>query len=250
MTKTVTPDLSLNALWEAVPLSEQTFQPEQIENFPEAVQQYLNHAIAPKTLLASAVRLRMRGEIKLQRWLPFRAEQVICWSRGMIWQATVRINGIPIEGSDRLIDGEGSMRWKLLGVIPVMVASGADVTRSSAGRVQAESVWLPSVFCGDRVFWTADTSQIHAQFPAYGNLADLSLTVDQGRLETVRTSRWGNPEGAEFHDVNFGAIAEEERTFGGYTIPTRLRVGWYFGSNRFESEGEFFRVMIEDAIYC
>jgi hypothetical protein len=65
----------------------------------------------------------------------------------------------------------------------------------------------------------------------------------------VVTSRWGNPEGAEFDHVNFGAIAEEERTFDGYTIPAQLRVGWYFGSDRFESEGEFFRVTIENAIY-
>jgi hypothetical protein len=55
--KTVTPNLSLNALWEAMSPGEQTFQPEQIKNFPETVQQCLSHAIAPKTLLASVVRL-------------------------------------------------------------------------------------------------------------------------------------------------------------------------------------------------
>jgi hypothetical protein len=49
--------------------------------------------------------------------------------------------------------------------------------------------------------------------------------------------------------VDFGGILEEEGTFCGYTIPTRLRIGWYFGSERFESEGEFFRATIDDAIY-
>jgi hypothetical protein len=28
-----------------------------------------------------------------------------------------------------------------------------------------------------------------------------------------------------------------------------LRGGWYFGSDRFESEGEFFRSTIDSAIY-
>ncbi|GBE74174.1 MAG: hypothetical protein ACK4YL_09535 [Microcystis sp.] len=51
------------------------------------------------------------------------------------------------------------------------------------------------------------------------------------------------------HYVDFGGIIEEEGTFCGYTIPTRLRIGWYFGTERFESEGEFFRVTIDDAIY-
>ena len=46
-------------------------------NLPAAARLYLEHAIVRGTPLASAVRLRMRGEIKLRRWLPFTAEQVI-----------------------------------------------------------------------------------------------------------------------------------------------------------------------------
>jgi hypothetical protein len=42
---------------------------------------------------------------------------------------------------------------------------------------------------------------------------------------------------------------EQEATFGGYTIPSRMRVGWHFASERFEPEGEFFRVTIDDAFY-
>ncbi len=49
--------------------------------------------------------------------------------------------------------------------------------------------------------------------------------------------------------MDFGGVAEEERRFGGYTIPTRLRVGWYVGTDRFEPAGEFFRVTIDDAAY-
>jgi len=70
-----------------------------------------------------------------------------------------------------------------------------------------------------------------------------------GRLKTFKLPRWGNPDGAEFRYVDFGGIVEAEGTFCGYTIPTRLRIGWYFGTERFASEGEFFRATIEDAIY-
>ena len=62
--------------------------------------------------------------------------------------------------------------------------------------------------------------------------------------------RWGNPEGGEFQYVDFGAVVDEESRFEGYVIPTRLRVGWYLESHdsrRFESEGEFFRCVIEEA---
>jgi len=37
--------------------------------------------------------------------------------------------------------------------------------------------------------------------------------------------------------------------FGSYTIPCRLRIGWDFGAERFEKDGEVFRVTVDDAIY-
>ena len=147
----MTKSISLNTLWESATPTKLTFNPDKLSHLPAAAKRYLEHAIAPGTKIASAVRLKMHGEIKLKQWIPFTAEQVICWEHGLIWSATVWMNGfLPIVGSDRIIDGIGAMQWKLLGLFPVMTASGADITRSSVGRLQSESVCLPSVFCGDR----------------------------------------------------------------------------------------------------
>jgi len=247
----MTKELSLDTLWESAPIGNHTFEPGQLSGLSEAARRYLEHAIAPGTMLASVVRLSMHGEIKLKRWLPFKAEQVIHADRGMIWKATVRMRGLPIRGSDRLIDGEASMRWRLLGIIPVMTASGPDITRSAAGRLAAESAWLPAVLCRQNVGWTAlDPSHPRARFTVHGETIELTQDIDDtGRLTSFNLPRWGNPEGAEFHHVAFGGFVEEEGTFGGYTIPTRLRVGWYFGTARFEPEGEFFRVTLDDASY-
>ena len=44
--------------------------------------------------------------------------------------------------------------------------------------------------------------------------------------------RWGNPGGLKFDYYNCGGTVEEEATFGGYTIPVRMRVGWHFGLMR------------------
>jgi hypothetical protein len=248
---TMTRKPSIDGLWESVRSGQHAFQSSQLSGLTEAARRYLEHAIAPAVLLASAVRLRMHGEIKLGRWLPFTAEQVIYWGHGMIWSATVRMNGMPVRGFDRLVDGVGAMRWKLFGVVPIMTASGPDISRSAAGRVMAESVWLPSVLCGDDVSWTAqDSFRPHACLTVQGEPGELTLAIDdQGRLQSLTLRRWGNPGGAAFHYVDFGGVAEEERRFGGYTIPTRLRVGWYVGTDRFEPDGEFFRVTIDDAAY-
>jgi hypothetical protein len=143
------------------------------------------------------------------------------------------------------------MRWKLLGIIPVMTASGPQITRSAIGRLQGESVWLPSMLCGDQVRWTAE-DEVHprASLSVHSEAADVDLAIDdQGRIKTVKLARWGNPEGGDYRYVDFGVVAEEERTFSGYTIPSRIRAGWYFGTDRFDREGEFFRAEIDDAEY-
>jgi hypothetical protein len=251
-----TKEVSLDELWESAPIDERIFKPESLTNLPETARRYLEHAIAPGTKIASAVRLKMHGEIKLKKWIPFTAEQVICWQHGLIWSATAWMNGfLPIVGSDRIIDGVGAMQWKLLGLFPMMTADGADITRSSIGRLESESLCLPSVFYGNDVSFTSTElspldSNLHSSFVVQGERAELDFTIDRsGRLKTFKLPRWGNPDGAEFRNMDFGGILEEDRTFCGYTIPTRLRIGWYFGTERFESEGEFFRATLDDAIY-
>src|SRR5206468_7899625 len=119
-------DLSIEELWTSAPSSGRAFDAAQVSGLPEGARRYLEHAIAPGTALASAVRLHMHGEIKLKGWCPFSAEQLIRWDRGMIWRAAVRMHGLSIRGGDSFVDGEGAMRWKLFGIVPIVNASGPD----------------------------------------------------------------------------------------------------------------------------
>jgi hypothetical protein len=240
---------SLDELWQSAPSTGRTFEPWQFTHLPEPAQRYLAHAIASGTPLASAVRLRMHGEIKLGRWSPFTAEEVLGPDRGMIWNATTRMLGIPVRGFDRLLDGAGEMRWKLFGLVPFLTAAGRDITRSGAGRMAGESMWLPSFLCGDDVTWAApDSSHAQAGLTVAGERTELVLAVDgSGRVQSVSFRRWGNPGGGAFRYGEFGGFVEEEATFDGYTLPTRMRLGWHFGTERFERDGEFFRVTIDEA---
>jgi hypothetical protein len=66
-------------------------------------------------------------------------------TRGFTWQARAKVKGLPVSGSDRWLDGAGAMRWKPLGLIPVVTAEGGDISRSALGRVQIEAMGLPTV---------------------------------------------------------------------------------------------------------
>jgi hypothetical protein len=248
----MTKDLAFDELWNAPTEPGAPFHPREIAGLPPTARRYLEHAIAPGTPRASAVRLHMTGSIKLkEHWHPFEADQVIRWHRGFVWRAKVKMNGLPVTGSDRWIDGEGSMRWKLLGLVPIASGAGPDVSRSAAERVQVEAIWLPSVLLEPGVHWIERNSRhLGTDVSIRDQHAHCELSLDeQGRLRTVSMLRWGDPEGHGFEALPFGGVAEEERTFGGFTIPSKLRIGWYFGSKRFEQEGEFFRCTLEEATY-
>lgn len=247
-------DMSIDEFWQSAVPGEGRFDPADVVHLPQAIRHYLSHAVAPGVPLARAVRLKMHGQIKLNNWLPFSAEQVIIWQRGFIWQASVRMFGLlPVRGADRLIDGAGGMRWKMLGLIPVMTAEGPDIDRSAAGRVAGESVWLPSVLIRPGIDWHAsedDPSHLVASYTVHGESFEVDLQLaNGGRLESLCYQRWGNPDNTTFRYVPFGGLVEKERTFGGYTIPSQMRIGWHFGTDRFEEEGEFFRCVIDAAEY-
>jgi hypothetical protein len=151
--------------------------------------------------------------------------------------------------------------------VSVVNETGADVTRLAItygrpkvnGRMQIESVCLPTVLSHPDIIWTEiDPTHVKANFTALGEQAELFLTIGRfstgeatptGGLERMKLRRWGNPEGSDYHYLDFGGVVAAEAKFGDYTIPTRLNIGWFFDSDRFESEGEFFRCTIDRAIY-
>jgi uncharacterized protein DUF6544 len=215
-----------------------------VAGLPEPARRWLRHAIAPGTPLWPSVELSMRGEIKLGSWRPFTARQVLAPPRGFIWAASTRLLGLPVTGFDRLSSGSGQMRWRLGGLVPVVSAAGPDVTRSAAGRLAGETALAPTTFRA--ATWTdgADGDRTVATWRIDGADESAELHVDpDGRLLDVVMQRWGNPLGAPYGRHPFGVAIEAEETFEGVTIGSRLRAGWFWGTDR-QDEGEFFRAEI------
>lgn len=246
-------DHLLEELWQTAPPTTARFDPASIAALPPAARRYLEHALAPGAPLATAMRVDMHGELKLgDAWHDFTAEQVLRWDRGFVWHAKTRMKGLPVSGSDRLVDGEGVMRWKMLGLVLVMSAEGPDIARSGAGRLHAESLWMPGVLLGEDTVWSGgDEAHPHAVIRAHGELSELELAIaPDGALSGFKLARWGKVDDTPFHYEDFGGSAANERTFDGITIPTSYRVGWFYGSERFEAEGEFIRLQLDRVTYC
>jgi len=224
--------------------SREEFTGAEVEHLPAPVRRYLHAAIADGTPLATCARVRMRGHIKVGRWLPFTARQILNPHQGLVWSA--RAAGV-IAGSDRYIDGVGVMDWKLAGMVTLVHAEGADVTRSAAGRTGGEAILLPSALLPRfGVTWSvADHLHITAHYRVGPAPVELHLHLDpQARLRSFVFQRWGDPDATGTWGWHpFGGQITGHRSFAGLTIPSEGRLGWHFGTDRWTS-GEFFRYRI------
>jgi hypothetical protein len=210
---------------------------------PEPVRRYFDHALRGDVQPVQAAVLTMRGHIKLKRWLPFRARQLLAPRLGTVWQAQV---GWLITGADRYVAGTGGMDWRLFGRFPVMHATGDDVARSSAERAAAESIWVPAAIPPGSATWqAADDTHLDVAFDVDGHDVTLHHVIDhEGRLRSSSLRRWGDPDNTgTWQALPFGVEVTAERTFDGITIPSAGRVGWHHGTDRW-SDGEFFRFTI------
>lgn len=228
-----------------------TFDPSQVAQLPDAARRWLTHAVMEGTPLARAVVAQMHGRIRVKRWIPFHAVQLHVPPSGYLWMARAGRGPATIRGYDSYVDGIGEMRWRLLGRLPLVHATGSDVNRSAAGRVALDAFTVPTAWLTASTRWQGGPTPDSAI--ARWRVGDQTLRTEirvapNGALQSLRMPRWGAPGKEQWGEWPCGGSTDDERQFGGITIPTRLDAGYFFGTPRW-TQGEFFRATITDAQY-
>ena len=242
-----------SGIWRSLetPPATEKFTPEMVADLPEPVGRYFLHAIQPGTPLASSVQLKMHGSFKIEpRWMPMQADEILS-TAGFLWRATIGTGLVRFFVTDHYANRTGQMYVTLWGAIPIINQQNHDITRASIGRLAIEYIWLPSALLLQRgVQWQAsDDNTITASFEIYEEPITLTLAIDSnGKLLQVMMPRWGEDkmEQGKFAYLPYGAAFSEEVTFDGYTIPSQISLGWWFGTERYE---ETFRATVEQADY-
>jgi hypothetical protein len=166
-----------------------------------------------------------------------------------VWVARAGWGLLSFTGFDSYGQGEGRMRWLLGGRVPLVTATGADVTRSDADRVALDAVWLPQSFANAQWEPGSEEDAVSAVRTIGVETTPVELRVgEDGRLTSVRMQRWSAPDKAPWGRYPCGGIVDAEATFDGVTIPSRIRVGYWIGTDRW-AQGEFFRCEITDAVF-
>jgi hypothetical protein len=227
------------------------FEPELTAALPEPARRWLSHSVSPGTPLARAAIVEMEGHIRIGRWLPFRAVQLHAPPQGYVWAARARLGPISVSGFDRYDGARGEMRWRLLGMIPVMTARGLDVDRSAAGRVALDALLVPTAFLDEAVTWregpSSDAAVAEWRVGAESFVLELRIGAN-GALQSVVMNRWANPNGLPWGEYPCGGTLADETDFGGVRLATKMRAGYFFGTDRWD-EGEFFRAEITNVTF-
>jgi len=141
---------------------------ETFEAVPPPVVRYFRAALGNNPARVTRARIRWSGQFLIQPdadgWAPFDADQVFtAHSPGFVWDALIRMGpGIMTLVRDAFVDGHGSMRAAVLGMVPVINAPPTpELDAAALQRYLAEAVWLPSALLPSQgVRWTplTDTS--------------------------------------------------------------------------------------------
>ena len=232
----------------------EVFTPGLVADLPEPARRYLRHAIAPGTPLASAVRLRMEGTMTPSPGGPpvsLTAEEILAPRRGFVWTAHARLFGLPVRVRDHYYERDGGVHVDVLGLVPMPLGGGEAVTRSSRGRLIGEAVWCPTALAGPGVTWEAvDADSARFTLEVDGEAVPVTVHVEpDGRLREVTLDRWGDVGVASSGLLPYGFAVEAEAAFEGITIPTRLRGGWWYGTDRFHA-GEAAAFTVRSATFA
>jgi hypothetical protein len=173
------------------------------------------------------------------RPLAITAEETLAPGIGFAWLATARVGPFTMRVLDAYHHDEGFMMGRFLGVIPLMNASGDDVTRSSRGRLAAESVFVPpALLAGPGIRWEPiDDERALAVHEIDGEVLPVTIRVDgEGALVEITMERHGDVGGSGWSPTPYGFSVEQEGAFEGVRMPSILRGGWWYGTDGYDPE--------------
>ncbi|GGL81798.1 DUF6544 family protein [Wenxinia marina] len=213
------------------------FTASMVAGLPEPAQRYFRFAIAEGTPLYTVARLEMEGQFGMgdkssPGYLPMSATQVLAAPQGFVWSMSGGSGVMRIGGSDSAT----WTRFWLAGLVPVARLGGApDHSRSAFGRYAAEAVfWTPAaVLPGPHVSWEAvseTTARMTMEHDGLEQSVDVEVAED-GRPMLVSFERWSdaNPEG-RYRLQPFGGYLSDFQKFRGFTLPTHVEAGNFFGT--------------------
>lgn len=205
-----------------------------LDTLPQPVQRWLRRSEVVGAAMVQRGYLEQRGRMRTSPeggWLPFRAAQWFNLARpGFVWSTRVRFApGIHLLGRDHFLAERGHMKIALLGLLPVVDASGPKIDQGALLRFVAELMWFPSAVLRDYLQWQPiDRHSARVEVPlADGRVSGVFRFADNGDVVGFDAKRYFQREaGATLEDWHISVEPDGYERFAGVRVPARLAVTW------------------------
>lgn len=172
------------------------FRHADLAGLPAPVVRYFEHVLREGQPMITSAAITWEGEFNMgtpgkDNWRRFTATQeFVPGAPGFVWNARIALRpGVPVFVRDSYVDGRGSMRGAVWGLIPVVTVEGTPTLASSAlQRYLGEAAWFPTALLPrSGVTWTAiDDTRARATLTVGATTAALEFHFDaQGRNVAV-----------------------------------------------------------------
>ena len=167
----------------------------ELRDLPAPVVRYFKHVLPEGRRHIARARISWEGSFNMgapgaDKWVPCTAVQdFVPQAPGMVWDARMTMApGLRVRVRDALVEGNGSMRGAVMGLVTVVDKAGTpEMTRASLQRYLAEATWFPTALLPRHgVQWTAiDDSRALATLCAGGVSASVEFRFDAGGRPTA-----------------------------------------------------------------
>ena len=238
-------DRALEALRAREAASSPAHSEAEIAKLPPPVARYFRRVLREGQPLITSARITWAGQFNLGKpgrdsWRPFTAvQEFVPGAPGFVWNARIAmLPGVPVLVRDSFVDGRGSMRGAVAGLVSVVNAEGTPTLASGAlQRYLGEATWLPTALLPRQgVSWTAmDDARAEATVTAGGTKVSLEFRFDgEGRNVSVHAPDRFYDDGtgepvARPWEARHLAFGERE----GVTVGTESVAEWHLPSGTF-----------------
>jgi len=206
-----------------------------LAGLPDPIRRYLTHVLPDERPTVRTVRLEQRGDFRLgdvdAPWLPFAAtEHVAVEPPGFVWDATIDVAPfVPVRVVDAFVAGEGVLRARLLGAIPVAdAAPGPELNAGELLRYLAEAVWYPTALVpGPGLDWEPiDDRSARATLSYRGTTVSCVFHVDEADEVTRVAAERPRSTDDGYEPTPWTGNWRRYRERNGLLVPTEGEVAW------------------------
>lgn len=222
-----------------------------IDHLPDPVQKHLQYAGVIGTPYITEVELKQTGEFKIDKdkpYSPITAKQTYSVNKPEFeWKAKLKLNPLmTVYGYDRLINGEGLMKMKVLGFIPVMTMRSKELNQGSLVRYLSEMIWFPQGFLAEFISWESvnDNQALATLSSPTMSVTGLFTFDDVGRITNFTSERYYVSKG-DMRFAKWSTPIDEYGEMAGLRLPLCGRAVWNFP----EGDLEYAKIRVTEIVY-